>query len=123
MTFLRLNSVQVNAIVHSITNMKLQSMCRSKSQQDTFMSGDPQISGSSRTFVQCLTENLDTDGQIQAFLENLKVEKVANMTAASSYGDKVKACGVHFSKLPQHRRDEVSEFISPSTTTMALIST
>jgi hypothetical protein len=59
-----------------------------------------------------LTENLDTDGQIQAFLENLKVEKVANMTAASSYGDKVKACGVHFSKLPQHRRDEVSEFIS-----------
>ena len=24
----------------------------------------------------------------------------------------MKACGVHFSKLPQHRRDEVSEFIS-----------
>ena len=112
MTSLRLNSIQVNAIVNSITNMKLQSMCRSKSQLDTFMSGDPQIPGSSRTFAQCLTENLDTDGQIQAFLENLKVEKVANMTAASSYGDKVKACGVHFSKLPQHRRDEVSEFIS-----------
>ena len=34
------------------------------------------------------------------------------MTAASSYGDKVKACGVHFSKVPQHRRDEVSEFIA-----------
>jgi hypothetical protein len=66
------------------------------------MSGDPQIPESTRTFAQCLNENLDTDGQIQAFLENLKVEKVA----------KVNACGVHFSKLPQHRRDEVSEFIS-----------
>ena len=60
-----------------------------------------------------MNENLDTDGLIQAFLENLKVEKMANMTtAASSYGDKVKACGVHFSKLPQHRCDEVSELIA-----------
>ncbi len=84
--------------------MKLQSMCRSKTQLDPFMSGDPQIPESSRTFAQCLNENLDTDGQIQAFLENLKVEKVANMTAASSYGDKVKAC--------EHRCDEVSEFIA-----------
>ena len=84
MTSLRLDSVQVNAIVHSITNMKLQSMCRSKTQLDTFMAGDPLVS--SRTFAQCLNENLDTDGLIQAFLENLKVEKMANMTAASSYG-------------------------------------
>ncbi len=80
MTSLRLDSVQVNAIVHSITNMKLQSMCRSKTQLDTIMAGGPLV-----------------PGQIQAFLENLKVEKVENMTAASSYGDKVKACGVHFS--------------------------
>ena len=67
----------------------------------------PLVPGSPRTFAQCLNEILDTDGQIQqAFLENLKVEKVENMTAASSYGDKVKAC-----EVPQHRRDEVSEFI------------
>ena len=71
MTSLRLDSVQVNAIVYSITNMKLQSMCRSKTQLDTFMAGDPLVS--SRTFAQCLNENLDTDGLIQAFLENLQL--------------------------------------------------
>ena len=98
---------------HSITNMKLQSMCTSKTQLDTCQEILRSQNHLARTFAQCLNENLDTDSQVQAFLENLKVEKVANTTAASSYGDEVKACRVYLSKLlPQHCRDEVSEFIA-----------
>ena len=107
-----MNSAQINQVVTLLTNLKLQSLCRSKDQLNAQMAGDPLIPDSSMTFEQCMVRNLDNDCQIQAFLENLKNEKVANMSAASSYGDKVKACGVHFSKLPQHRRDEVSELLA-----------
>jgi hypothetical protein len=99
--------MRLNQVIELLTNLKLQRLCRSKDQINTQLAGDPLIPGSVLTFDQVLRLNLENDCQIQAFLENLKTEKVANMSAASSFGDKVKACGVHFSKLPQHRRGKI----------------
>ena len=106
-----LNNMHIAALAHKLTTIKLQSLNKSKQQLDALIAGDILIPNSSKTFQEVLEELVPITGDQQAFGENLQASKTASMAAASSYGEKIKSCGVHFSKLPQNRRDEISGFI------------
>jgi hypothetical protein len=108
----RMSNLQISEIAQNITDVKINVLSKTTMQLDLQMAGDPTVPNSTITFDQLLHLYLPTIGLKQAFLESRDSTNVSNMAAASTYGDRVKACGVHFSKLPQNRRDEVSEFIA-----------
>ena len=108
----RMSSMQLNELAHQITEVKLSQLCKTREQLDLQMAGDPTVPTRPITFKQLVDLYLPRIGSKQAFLESHEATTAANMSAASSYGEKVRACGVHFSKLPQNRRNQVSEFIA-----------